>query len=308
MKMSNFKFEGNCVKYWDVFGENGEAVKSSVSKMGPELISRLLGLSDAQIGSLYQMFEITRRYGVEMFNLRDLYSVATQVIDNAETYERDYGKISSGSFAAIQRSLLVLKADGDDVLFTQDGKSFDITKFLSVKDGKGLINILKAERLVNTPKVYATFLLWLLTELFDKLPERGDAEKPVMVFFFDEAHLLFDEAPKVLIEKIEKLVRLIRSKGVGVFFCTQHPADIPESILAQLGNRVQHSMRAFTPKDQKVIRSIAQTFRTNDASGVEKDITDLKIGEALVSFLDESGSPSVVRRALVCPPHSRIGV
>ena len=242
-------------------------------------------------------------------NLDDLFSVATHMIEHAEEYEREYGRISKGSFGAIQRSLIALEDDGEDVLFVKNGeKVFDISQFIQTKHSKGVINILKAERLIHTPKVYAMFLLWLLTELFEKLPERGDADKPVMVFFFDEAHLLFDGAPKVLVDKIEKVVRLIRSKGVGVFFVTQRPEDIPDSVLAQLGNRVQHSMRAFTPRDLKVIKALAQTFRTNDADQVENTITELKIGEALVSFLSTDGSPSVVQRAMICPPRSRIGL
>lgn len=307
--LEDFDFEGNPVRFWDVFGTDGDPLKASVSGMGPLLISQLLDLSEAQAGSLFQMFKATKRYGIAINNLNDLFSVATHMIEHAEEYEREYGRISKGSFGAIQRSLIALEDDGEDVLFVKNGeKVFDISQFIQTKHSKGVINILKAERLIHTPKVYAMFLLWLLTELFEKLPERGDADKPVMVFFFDEAHLLFDGAPKVLVDKIEKVVRLIRSKGVGVFFVTQRPEDIPDSVLAQLGNRVQHSMRAFTPRDLKVIKALAQTFRTNDADQVENTITELKIGEALVSFLSTDGSPSVVQRAMICPPRSRIGL
>jgi len=305
--VEDFAFEGNPVKYWDTYGEEGETIKTTVKRLGPNLLGRLLNLSEAQSGSLYQVFKIADDYEITISNLKDLYGVITVILDNAEALEKTYGRISKMSFTALQRSLLMLEDGGNDVLFSSNGEFFDIRNFFAIEDGRGVINILKATKLIKSQQVYSTFLLWLLAELFEMLPERGDAEKPLIVFFFDEAHLIFDEAPKVLVDRIEKLVKLIRSKGVGVYFITQNPSDIPDDVLNQLGNRVQHSMRAFTPKEQKSVKSIAQSFRPNPGLNVEEAIGELKIGEALVSFLDEQGSPSKVNRALICPPRSRIG-
>lgn len=307
MKIANFSFEGNPVRYWDVYEEEGDRIKTTVHRLGPNLLGRLLNLSEAQFGSLYQVFKIANDYDITIRNLKDVYDVINVILEFSDTLEKSYGRIAKTSFTTLQRSLLFLEDGGNDILFSEDNNSFDIREFLSIEDGRGVINILKASRLIKSPQVYATFLLWLMAELFEVLPERGDAEKPLMCFFFDEAHLIFDNAPSIIIDRVEKLVKLIRSKGVGIYFITQNPSDIPDGVLSQLGNRVQHSIRAFTPKDQKSLRSIAQSFRPNSKFNVEDVISTLKIGEALVSFLDVDGSPTVVNRALIYPPRSKIG-
>ena len=309
MGIDDFQFEGNPVRHWDVYSTNGKAIKTTITRMGALLLTRLLDLSEAQSGSLYQIFKIALDYDIVIRNLVDINGMITYILNNSDRFETVYGRISTASYGALQRSLLMLEDGGADVLFSKDIEFFDIMQFMQVDEkGRGVINILDATKLIQSPKVYATFLLWLLQELFEKLPEVGDVQKLKMAFFFDESHLLFDDAPKILTDKIERLVKLIRSKGVGIFFSTQAPADIPDGVLNQLGNRIQHALRAFTPREQKSVRTIAQTFRNSTRLNVERAIGELKIGEALVSFLDESGSPVPVRRALIAPPRSQIGV
>ena len=281
----------NTVVFWDVFGEQGHPVRATISDMGPLLIARLLNLNDTQTGVLTLVFKIADDNGMLLLDLKDLRAMVQYVGENAKTFTTEYGNISTASIGAIQRNLL----------FQPEQVALDGA------DGRGVINVLAADKLYHSPKLYSTFLLWMLSELFEQLPEIGDPDKPKMVFFFDEAHLLFNDAPKALIEKIEQVVRLIRSKGVGVYFVTQVPTDIPDSVLAQLGNRVQHALRAFTPKDQKAVKATAQTMRPNPALNIEAAITELAVGEALVSFLDEKGRPSVTQRAYVAPPGSQIG-
>ena len=305
--IDDFKFEGSPVKYWDVYGNEGEAIKTTVKNFGPNLLGRLLNLSEAQTGSLYQVFKIADENKITIKNLKDLYGVVNVIIDNADILESTYGRISKVSFTSLQRSLLMLEDGGNDILFSAVGEVFDIREFFYVTNGKGVINILKATQLIKSPQVYAVFLLWLMVELFEVLPERGDAEKPLLAIFLDESHLLFKDAPKILTDKIENLIRLIRSKGVCVIFCTQCPSDIPDAVLGQLGNRVLHSMKAFTLKEQKSIRTLAQTFRQDGSIDIEDEIMNLKIGEALISFLNNDGAPSIVSKALVCPPRSKIG-
>jgi len=304
--LSEFKFSGFPVVFWDVFGEQGHPLRATVSDMGPLLFSRLLNLNEVQSGVLTLVFKIADDNGLLLLDLKDLRAMLQFVGENAEKFTTEYGKISTASIGAIQRALLNLEEQGADRFFGEP--AFQIEHLMQTdKEGRGNINILVADKLLTMPKVYTTVLLWLLSELFENLPEVGDQEKPKLIFFFDEAHLLFADAPKVLLEKIEQVVRLIRSKGVGVFFVTQTPLDIPENVLGQLGNRVQHALRAFTPRDQKVVRTVAQTFRTNPEIDTEKVITELKVGEALVSFLDENGQPEIVDRAMILPPKSQIG-
>jgi DNA helicase HerA-like ATPase len=294
------------VVFWDVFGEAGHPVRATISDLGPLLLSRLLGLNDTQQGVLTIVFRIADDNGLLLLDLKDLRSMLQFVGENAKQFTTAYGNISAASVGAIQRGLLALEEQGGDRFFGEP--MLDIDDFMqTASGGRGVVNILAAERLINSPAVYATFLLWLLSELFERLPEAGDLEKPKLVFFFDEAHLLFDDAPEALVEKIEQVVRLIRSKGVGVFFVTQNPLDIPESVLGQLGNRVHHALRAFTPRDQKAVRTAAQTLRENPALDTVQAITELGVGEALVSLLDAKGAPAIVERAWVLPPASRIG-
>ncbi|MFN6961353.1 MAG: helicase HerA-like domain-containing protein [Rhodocyclaceae bacterium] len=295
----------NPVVFWDVFGEQGHPVRATVSDMGPLLFSRLLGLNETQEGVLQIVFRIADENGLGLLDLKDLRAMVQYVGDNAGEFKTRYGNISAASIGAIQRSLLGLEAQGGDRFFGEP--MLDILDLMQTQDGRGVVNILAADRLMNAPKVYATFLLWLLAELFEQLPEVGDLDKPKLVFFFDEAHLLFDEAPPALIDKVEQVVRLIRSKGVGVYFVTQNPLDVPDKVLAQLGNRVQHALRAFTPRDQKAVQVAAQTLRQNPKFSAAQAITELGVGEALVSFLDEKGTPAVVERAWILPPASRIG-
>lgn len=299
-------FAGSPVTFWDVFGEGGHPVRATISDMGPILLARLLDLNDTQGGVLSLVFKIADDNGLLLLDLKDLQEMLKFVGDNAKDFKTEYGNITTASIGAIQRGLVALEQQGGDSLFGEP--ALELTDLMRVTaDGNGMINILAADKLFHSPKIYSTFLLWLLAELFEELPEAGDLEKPKLVFFFDEAHLLFDDAPKALLDKVEQVVRLIRSKGVGVFFITQSPLDIPEDILGQLGNRVQHALRAFTPKDQKSVRAAAQTFRTNPGLAVEKAITELGVGEALVSFLDTKGAPGIVERALIYPPMSLIG-
>jgi hypothetical protein len=291
---------------WDVFGEQGHPVRATISDMGPLLLGRMLALNETQAGVLNLVFKIADDHGLLLLDLKDLRAMLQHVGDNAADFRTQYGNISAASIGIIQRGLLQIESQGGEKFFGEP--MLDIEDFLQTDEkGRGLVNILAADKLLNAPRLYATFLLWMLSELFEQLPEIGDPDKPKLVFFFDEAHLLFDEAPKVLIERIELVVRLVRSKGVGVYFVTQNPLDIPDSVLAQLGNRVQHALRAYTPRDQKAVKATAQTMRQKPGLDIEQAITDLAVGEALVSLLDEKGRPSVTERAFVIPPGSQIG-
>jgi DNA helicase HerA-like ATPase len=290
---------------WDVFGEQGHPVRATVSDMGPLLLSRMLALNETQTGVLNLVFKIADDAGLLLLDLKDLRAMLQHVGEHASEFTTEYGNISAASVGAIQRGLLQIETQGGDRFFGEP--MLDIHDFMQTVDGRGVLNILAADKLMNSPRLYATFLLWLLSELFEQLPEIGDPEQPKLVFFFDEAHLLFNEAPKVLVERIELVVRLVRSKGVGVYFVTQNPLDIPDSVLAQLGNRVQHALRAFTPRDQKAVKATATTMRQKAGLDIEKAITELAVGEALVSFLDAKGRPSETERVYVLPPGSQIG-
>ena len=297
---------GPCpVRFFDVYGEQGHPMRTTVSNMGPQLISRLLGLNETQEGVLNIVFRIADDRGLLLIDMKDLRSMLNYVAENAKQYTASYGNITSQSVGAIQRALLTLENQGADKFFAEP--AFDIFDLLQCEQGKGVMNVLAADKLMLNPKLYSTFLLWLLSELYSQLPEVGDMELPKLVFFFDEAHMLFDETSKALVDKIEQVVRLIRSKGVGVYFVTQSPTDIPEEILGQLGNRVQHALRAFTPKDQKAVKTAAETFRANPEFKTADAIMELGTGEALVSFLDEKGAPSIVERAKILFPLSQIG-
>lgn len=297
---------GPCpVRFFDVYGEQGHPMRTTVSNMGPQLLSRLLQLNETQEGILNIVFRIADDRGLLLLDLKDLRSMLNYVAENAKQYTASYGNITAQSVGAIQRALLTLENQGADKFFAEP--SFDIYDLLQCEQCKGVMNVLAADKLMLQPKLYSTFLLWLLTELYAQLPEVGDMDLPKLVFFFDEAHMLFDETSKALVDKIEQVVRLIRSKGVGVYFVTQSPTDIPEEILGQLGNRVQHALRAFTPKDQKAVKTAAETFRENPAFKTADAIMELGTGEALVSFLDEKGAPSVVERAKILFPLSQIG-
>lgn len=290
---------------WDVFGEQGHPVRATVSDMGPLLLGRMLNLNETQAGVLNLVFKIADDNGLLLLDLKDLRAMLQHVGDNASQFTTEYGNISAASVGAIQRGLLQIESQGGEKFFGEP--MLNIGDFMQTVDGKGVVNILAADKLMNSPRLYATFLLWMLSELFEQLPEIGDPEKPKLVFFFDEAHLLFNEAPKVLVERIELVVRLVRSKGVGVYFVTQNPLDIPDSVLAQLGNRVQHALRAFTPRDQKAVKATATTMRQKPGLDIETAITELAVGEALVSFLDAKGRPSVTERVFVLLPGSQIG-
>ncbi|MES2718861.1 MAG: helicase HerA-like domain-containing protein [Pseudomonadota bacterium] len=289
---------------WDVFGEAGHPVRATVSDMGPLLLARMLALNDTQAGVLNMVFKIADDQGLLLLDLKDLRSMLQHVGDNASQFTTSYGNVSAASIGAIQRGLLQIEQQGGDKFFGEP--MLDISDFMQTVDGQGVVNILAADKLMNAPRLYGTFLLWMLSELFETLPEVGDLEKPKLVFFFDEAHLLFKDAPAVLIERIELVVRLVRSKGVGVYFVTQNPLDVPDTVLGQLGNRVQHALRAFTPRDQKAVKSAATTMRANPGLDIETAITELGVGEALVSFLDSKGRPSVTERVFVLPPGSQI--
>jgi len=301
-----YVYSDNPAVFWDLYGEQGHPVRTTISEMGPLLLARLLDLNDTQEGVLNIAFRYADEEGLLLLDLGDLQAMLAWCAENADTLSTRYGNVTKASVGAIQRQLLSLDSQGGNVFFGEP--ALDIHDFLKVDDkGRGYLNILAADRLMQSPKLYSTFLLWLLSELFEQLPEVGDPDKPKLVFFFDEAHLLFDDAPKALVDKIEQVVRLIRSKGVGVYFVTQNPIDIPETIAGQLGNRVQHALRAFTPRDQKAVKAAAETFRANPDINVETAITELKVGEALVSLLQEDGSPSIVQRTLIAPPRSRLG-
>ncbi|HEX9114185.1 MAG TPA: helicase HerA-like domain-containing protein, partial [Nitrospirota bacterium] len=303
--VSNFAFEGFPTVFWDVFGKQGHPVRSTVSEMGPLLLSRVLNLNDIQTGVLTLIFKIADDNGLLLLDLKDIRAMTRFVGDNADQFRTGYGNISTASIGAIQRGLLAIEEQGGEAFFGEPALNLEDLMQTDAA-GRGVINILAAEKLMQSPKLYATFLLWMLAELFEALPEVGDPEKPKLVFFFDEAHLLFDDAPRVLEEKIEQVVRLIRSKGVGVYFVTQNPLDVPDAVLGQLGNRVQHALRAFTPRDQKAVKAAAETFRAAPGLDVTKAITELAVGEALASVLDAKGAPTVVERASVCPPRSRL--
>ncbi|OYT94035.1 MAG: ATP-binding protein [Burkholderiales bacterium PBB3] len=299
---------------WDVFGEQGHPVRATVSDLGPLLLARMLNLNETQTGVLQLVFKIADDDGLLLLDLKDLRAMCQHVGDNASDFTTEYGNVSAASIGAIQRGLLQIEGQGGEKFFGEP--MLNIADFMQTDTscgttpsggGKGVINILAADKLMNSPRLYATFLLWMLSELFESLPEVGDLDKPKMVFFFDEAHLLFNDAPKVLLERIELVVRLVRSKGVGVYFVTQNPLDIPDTVLAQLGNRVQHALRAFTPRDQKAVKSAAETMRSNPGLDIGTAITELAVGEALVSLMDEKGRPSVTQRVFVLPPSSQIG-
>ncbi|MGE3689986.1 MAG: helicase HerA-like domain-containing protein [Novosphingobium sp.] len=301
-----YVYSDNPAVFWDLYGDKGHPIRTTISEMGPLLLSRLLGLNDTQEGVLSIAFKWADDNGLLLLDLEDLQQVLIACADKASELATTYGNISKASVGTIQRQLLAFESQGADKFFGEP--AFEIHDFIRCDDtGKGIINILAADKLMQSPKLYATFLLWLLSELFEALPEVGDPEKPNLVFFFDEAHLLFDDAPEALFDKVEQVVRLIRSKGVGVYFISQNPIDIPDKIAGQLGNRVQHALRAFTPRDQKAIKAASETFRINPDLDVAKAITELRVGEALVSTLDEQGAPTVVQRTLVAPPRSRLG-
>ena len=303
--LTDFVYEGSPVTFWDAFGEAGHPVRATVSDMGPLLLGRMLGLNETQAGVLALTFKIADDGGLLLLDLKDLRAMLQFVGENARQFTTEYGNVSAASIGAIQRALLALEQQGGERLFGEP--MLDIADLIQTVDGRGMVNILAADKLMLAPKVYATLLLWLLSELYENLPEVGDLDKPKLVFFFDEAHLLFDDAPRALVDKIEQVVRLIRSKGVGVYFVTQNPADIPDSVAGQLGNRVQHTLRAYTPKDQKAVRAAAETLRDNPNLDEVAAITELGVGEALVSLLDEKGKPGVVERAWIVPPRSRLG-
>jgi DNA helicase HerA-like ATPase len=299
-------FGGTPTTLWDVYGEKGHPLRATVSDMGPMLLARMLSLNETQEGVLNLVFKIADDNGLLLRDAKDLRAMLQHVGENAKRFTTEYGNISAASVGAIQRGLLSLDQQGADRFFGEPMLNFE-DLLQTDGSGRGVVNILAADRLLNAPRLYASFLLWLLSELFEKLPEVGDRDKPRLVFFFDEAHLLFNEAPRALLDKVEQVVRLVRSKGVGVFFVTQNPLDIPDTVLGQLGNRVQHALRAFTPRDQKAVKAAAQTMRANPKFDAEAAISELGVGEALVSLLDEKGRPTVVERAFVVPPGSRIG-
>ena len=306
LNLSAFSYAPCPVTFWDVFGEQGHPVRATISEMGPLLLARLLNLNDIQESVLALVFKIADDNGLLLLDVKDLQALLQYVGENSKQFQTQYGNISAASIGSIQRGLLALQQQGAAKFFGEPALNLD-DLMQTDSNGRGIVNILAADKLLQSPKVYATFLLWLLTALFERLPEVGDPEKPKLIFFFDEAHLLFADLPKVIEDKVVQVVRLIRSKGVGVYFVTQNPLDVPETVLGQLSNRVQHALRAFTPKDQKAVRAAAETFRTNPKLNVEQAITQLAVGEALVSFLDETGTPGIVERALICPPHSQIG-
>lgn len=300
-----FNFEGFPVQFWDVFGEQGVPVRATIADMGALLLSRLLVLNETQSGVLSIIFKIAKDESLEIIDLKDLQKLLEYVGNNASRFTTAYGNISTASIGAIQRGLVALSEQGADKFFGEPNLNID--DILQTEGGKGVINILAADKLMQSPKVYTTFLMWLMSKMFEVLPEVGDQDKPKLVFFFDEAHLLFNDAPKALVEKVEQVVRLIRSKGVGVYFISQTPSDMPDSVLSQLGNRVQHALRAYTPKDQKALKAAAQSFRANPDFDTEQAISELGTGEALVSLLDEKGAPNPVHRAFILPPQGQIG-
>jgi uncharacterized protein len=305
LHLTNFSFEAYPVEFWDVFGADGHPVRATVSDLGPLLLGRLLNLNETQTGVLNLVFKIADDNGLLLLDLKDLRSMLQHVSERASEFRTVYGNVSSASVGAIQRNLMTIEEQGGSKFFGEPSLNLD-DLMQTDANGRGIINILTADQLINSPRVYSVFLLWLMSELFEHLPEAGDLPKPKLVFFFDEAHLLFNEAPPALLEKIEQVVRLIRSKGVGIYFITQNPIDIPETVLGQLGNRVQHALRAFTPRDQRAVKTAAQTFRQNPKFNTEKVIGELGVGEALVSFLDAEGRPGMVERAVVLPTRTQL--
>lgn len=306
LTQGQFAYQACPVTLWDLYGEQGHPVRTTISEMGPLLLARLLNLNDVQEGVLNICFRVADENGLLLLDLKDLRAMLNHVAENARELRTRYGNVSAASVGAIQRRLLKLEDQGGSQLFGEP--ALDLFDLIQTDDqGQGVVNVLAADKLIRSRTLYATFLLWLLSELFEQLPEVGDPEKPSLVFFFDEAHLLFDDAPKVLVDKVEQVVRLIRSKGVGVYFVTQSPMDVPDDVLGQLGNRVQHALRAFTPRDQRAVRAAAQTFRPNPQLDTEQTITALGVGEALASTLDDDGIPSIVERIKVAPPGSRLG-
>ena len=305
LALADHSYEGYPVTFWDAFGEMGHPMRATISDLGPLLLSRMLELNDTQTGVLNLVFKVADDNGLLLLDLKDLRAMLQFVGDNAKNFTTEYGNVSAASIGAIQRALLSLEQQGGERIFGEP--MLNIADLMQTERGRGVINILAADKLMQAPKMYATLLLWLLSELFENLPEAGDLDRPKLVFFFDEAHLLFDDAPDALVDKIEQVVRLIRSKGVGVYFVTQNPADVPDKVLSQLGNRVQHALRAFSPRDQKAVRAAAETMRDNPDLEEASVITELGVGEALVSCLDEKGRPGVVERAFVCPPRGQIG-
>ena len=303
--IENPEFQACPVRFYDVFGEEGHPIRATVSQMGPQLLSRLLGLNETQDGVLNIVFRIADERGLMIIDLKDLRAMLEYVSKHAKEYTMKYGNVSAASIGAIQRALLQLEAQGADKFLGEP--SFDIYDLIQTENGKGVMSVLAADKLMMQPKLYSTFLLWLLSEIYSTLPEVGDLDKPKLVFFFDEAHTLFEDTSKALIDKIEQVIRLIRSKGVGIYFITQYPTDIPDNILGQLGNRIQHALRAYTPKDQKAVRTAADTFRANPAFKTDEAIMNLETGEALVSFLDEKGAPGIVQRSKILFPLSQIG-
>ena len=302
----DYGFEDFPTVFWDLFGEQGHPIRTTISEMGPLMLARLMNLTEAQEGALNIAFKIADEEGLAVLDLKDFRALLQDISDRSKEIQTEYGSIHKASIGAIMRRLLVLEQQGADSFFGEP--ALDIKDLMrTTRDGRGMINILAADKLMQSPQLYATFLLWLLSELFEELPEVGNPDKPKLVFFFDEAHLLFDEAPKALLQKVEQVVRLIRSKGVGVFFVTQNPLDVPDEVLAQLGNRIQHALRAFTPRDQKAVRAAAETFRQNPDFDCEEAITQLGVGEALVSVLEKKGVPTMVQRTLIRPPSSRLG-
>lgn len=306
MQLDDFQFSAFPTTFWDVFGEQGHPVRTTISDMGPLLLARLMNLNDTQQGVLTLLFRVADDNGWLVLDLKDLRAMLQFIAANAAEFQTLYGNISAASVGAIQRRLLVLEQQGADKLFAEPVLNLE-DLMQTDAHGKGMINLLASDKLMQSPQLYSTFLLWLLAELFEQLPEVGDVDKPKLVLFFDEAHLIFDNAPKALLDKIEQVVRLIRSKGVGVYFVTQNPTDIPDSVLGQLGNRIQHALRAYTAKDQKAVRAAAETFRDNPAFSTEQVITELGVGEALVSVLNEKGQPQIVQRTLIKPPQGQIG-
>jgi DNA helicase HerA-like ATPase len=304
--LSEYDYEATPTCFWDLYGKQGHPVRTTISEMGPTLLARLMGLNDTQEGILTIAFELADDDGLLLLDMKDLRALLNHISDNKAEISREYGNVTSQSIAAIQRQLLKLERAGADEFFAEP--ALELTDLMKTdENGHGVVNILAADKLINSPGLYSTFLLWLLSELFEELPEVGNPEKPIMVFFFDEAHLLFDDAPKALLTKIEQVARLIRSKGVGIYFVTQNPSDVPDSVLGQLGNRIQHALRAYTPKEQKSVRAAASSFRVNPKFDTEEVITDLGVGEALVSVLGMKGIPGIVGRTMIRPPASRLG-
>lgn len=304
--LRGFSFSGSPVTFWDIYGGQGHPVRTTISDMGPLLLSRMFNLNEIQSGVLSIVFKVADDNGLLLLDTKDLRAMLQFAGDNADGFTTNYGRVSAASIGAIQRALLDLEGQGGDKFFGEP--AFNLDDFLQTDNkGRGMINILTADKLMLSPKIYATFLLWLMAEIYEKMPEVGDQDKPKFVFFFDEAHLLFTDAPQVLMDKIQQIMRLVRSKGVGIYFVTQNPDDVPDIVLGQLGNRVQHALRAFTPRDQRAVKAAAETMRSNPKLDVEKVIGELAVGEALVSFLDEKGQPGVVERSFVLPPEGQIG-